>query len=154
LIENSVNSGNQINLSVKVKPAGVPVRWDVIRDRRPKPNGDHKDVIGLSGNKEAPTLGSNAEALNNTLIADAAGSFHICPFVDCNGRKKLDLMEKDGKGIDREPFIMMNLVLVRVQGVSNDSKGDKTQCSSFPAAGQTAANFGGFTTSSSGGGAW
>jgi hypothetical protein len=154
LIENSVRTADQINLSVKVKPVGVPVRWDVIRDRRPKPNGDHKDVIGLSGNREAPTLGSNAEGLNNTLIADAVGSFHICPFVDCNGSKELDFMAKDGARIDREPFIMMNLVLVRVQGVSNDSKGDKTQCSPSPAAGQTAANFGGFTTSSSGGGAW
>ncbi|MGZ3357109.1 MAG: hypothetical protein ACXVBO_19925, partial [Isosphaeraceae bacterium] len=154
LIENSVTAADQVKLSVKVKPAGVPVRWAVIRDRRPKPNGDHKDVIGLAGNKESPTLASDAEKLDNTLLADAVGSFHICPFVDCNGDKKFNFMAPDGKRIDREPFIMMNLVLVRVQGVKNDSVGQPANCSSFPAAGQTAANFGGFTTSSSGGGAW
>ncbi len=152
LIENSVKASDQIKLSVKVKPAGVPVRWAVIRDRRPSPDGDHKDIISLSGNKEAPTLGSKAEGLTNTLIADAVGSFHICPYVDCNGDNNLDYMAKDGKRIDREPFIMMNLVLVRVQGVKNDSVGQKANCNIFPAAAQTAANFGGFSTS--GGSPW
>jgi hypothetical protein len=154
LIENSVKSTDQVKLSVKVKPAGVPVRWAVIRDRRPKPNGDNKDIINLSDNNEAPTLASNAEKLDNTLLADAVGSFHICPYVDCNGDGKFDFMTDDGTRIDREPFIMMNLVLVRVQGVSNDSVGQSANCTPFPAAGQTAANFGGFTTSSAGGGAW
>lgn len=148
LIENSVRSTDQVKLSVKVKPADVPVRWAVIRDRRPKPNGDHKDVIGLSGNKEAPTLAHNTEKLDNTLLADAVGSFHICAYVDCNGDTKFDFMANDGTRIDREPFIMMNLVLVRVQGVKNDSVGQKANCSPSPAAGQTAANFGGFTTAS------
>jgi phage baseplate assembly protein gpV len=145
LIENSVRAINQIKLSVKVAPAGVPVNWAIIRDRR-LDKGDHKDIVALTGNKEAPTLGSNASGLVNTLIADAVGSFHICPFVDCNGSKKLDFMTHDGNRIDREPFIMMNLVLVRVQGVSNDSKGQPNNCTPVPAAGQTAANFGSFTT--------
>jgi hypothetical protein len=43
------------------------------------------------------------------------GSFHICPYVDCNDNKTFDFMAKDGTRIDREPFIMMNLVLVRVR---------------------------------------
>src|SRR5439155_637755 len=72
--------------------------------------------------------------------------------VNCNEGKTFEFMAKDGTRIDREPFIMMNLVLVRVQGVSNDSKGQKANCRSFPAAGQTAANFGGFSTS--GGSPW
>ena len=151
LIENSVKTSDQIKLSVKVKPAGVPVRWAVIRDRRPAPDGDHKDIINLAGNKEAPTLGSKAEGLTNTLVADAVGSFHICPYVDCNGDNNLDYMAPDGKRIDREPFIMMNLVLVRVQGVKNDSVGQKANANIFPPAGQTAANFGGFSTSNAGG---
>jgi hypothetical protein len=162
LLENSLTDKDPIKLSVEVEPANVPVRWAVIRDRRPVPKdpakaadaGDHKDVIGLAGNKEAPTMGSDAEGLKNTLIADAVGSFHICPFVNCNGGKTFEFMAKDGTRIDREPFIMMNLVLVRVEGVSNDSKGQKINCSAFPAAGQTAANFGGFTTSGAGAGAW
>jgi hypothetical protein len=154
LLENSILDGDRINLSVAIEPAGVPVRWAVIRDRRPAPDGDHKDVIGLAGNREAPTLGSDAEGLSNTLVADAVGSFHICPFVNCNEGKTFEFMAKDGTRIDREPFIMMNLVLVRVQGISNDSKGQKANCSPRPAAGQTAANFSGFTTSSSGGAAW
>jgi hypothetical protein len=146
LLENSIRATDKIKLSVEVKPAGVPVRWAVIRDRRPAPDGDHKGVISLAGNKEAPTLGSNAEGLNNTLIADAVGSFHICPYVSCNEAKTFEFMAKDGTRIDREPFIIMNLVLVRVQGVSNDSVGKKANCSPSPAAGQTAANFAGFTT--------
>jgi len=154
LLENSILDKDRIKLSVAIEPAGVPVRWAVIRDRRPAPDGDHTDVIALKDNSEAPTLGSNAEGLTNTLIADAVGSFHICPFVNCNDGTTFEFMAKDGTRIDREPFIMMNLVLVRVQGVTNDSKGQKANCSPFPAAGQTSANFGGFTTSSSGGGAW
>jgi len=154
LLENSILDKDRIKLSVAIDPAGVPVRWAVIRDRRPAPDGDHKDVIALKDNPEAPTLGSDAEGLTNTLLAGAVGSFHICPFVNCNEGKTFEFMAKDGTRIDREPFIMMNLVLVRVQGVSNDSKGQKVNCSPSPAAGQTAANFAGFTTSSSGGGAW
>lgn len=146
LIENSITTADQVNLSVEVEPVGVPVRWGVIRDRRPSPDGDHKKVIGLSDNPEAPTLASDAEGLANTLIANAVGSFHICPFVTCNENNTFDFMTKEGKRIDREPFIMMNLVLVRVQGVSNDSKGIKANCNPSPAAGQTAANFGGFST--------
>jgi hypothetical protein len=150
LIENSIKTTNQIKLSVDVKPAGVPVRWAVIRDRRPAPDGDHANVIGLAGNNEAPTLGSNAPGLNNTLLADAVGSFHICPYVSCNDGKTFEFMTKDGTGtrIDREPFIMMNLVVVRIQGVKNDSQGQPVNCTIFPAAGQTAANFAGFSTSS------
>ena len=152
LIENAIVAKDRIKLSVGVEPAGVPVRWAVIRDRRPAPDGDHKKVIALSGNLEAPTLGNNAEGLTNTLLADAVGSFHICPFVSCNDSKILAFMEKDGTRIDREPFLMMNLVLVRVQGVKNDSAGNALNCSPFPAAGQTAANFAGFSTS--GGNPW
>lgn len=122
LVENSVPAANQIQLSVEVEPVGVPVRWATIRDRRPAPDGDHKDVIGLSGNRESPTLGSNAAGLTNTLIADAVGSFHICPFVDCNGTDEFEFMNKEGKRIDREPFIMMNLVLIRVKGIRDVSR--------------------------------
>src|SRR5205823_14735078 len=123
LLENSILDKDRIKLSVAIEPAGVPVRWAVIRDRRPAPDGDHTDVIALKDNSEAPTLGSNAEGLTNTLIADAVGSFHICPFVNCNDGTTFEFMAKDGTRIDREPIIMMNLVLVRVPGVTNDSKG-------------------------------
>ena len=152
LIENSIRLSDQVALSVQVVPAAVPVRWAVLRDRRPVPDGDHTKVRGLSGNREAPTLASDAEGLINRLRADAAGSFHICPFVDCNGNNKFDYQTNTGTRIDREPFIMMNLVLVRVQAVKNDSVGQKANCNIIPAAAQTAANFGGFSTS--GGNPW
>jgi hypothetical protein len=153
LIENAIRSADQVNLSVTVAPPLVPVRWAVIRDRRTAPNGDHADVIGLSGNKEAPTVAVHGIGLTNRMLADAVGSFHICPFVDCNGSGHFDFMEKNGARIDREPFIMMNLVLVRVQGFKNDSVGQPVNCRPITPAPQTAANFAGFTTNS-GGGTW
>lgn len=151
LMENSVKDTDRVQLSVQVRPAGVPVRWDTIRDRRPIPDGDNVGVIGLSGNKEAPTLGSKAEGATNTLLADAVGSFHICPFVDCNGSEKFDFMAHDGTRIDREPFIMMNAIVVRVKAVANNSVGQRANCSPFGLL--TAAGFGGFSTSSAAAGA-
>ena len=151
LIENSILASDQVRLSVVVAPVGVPVRWHALRDRRPAPQGDHADIIALAANREAPTLESAGETLTNGLLADAVGSFHVCAFVDCNGSNVLDYMDRAGARIDREPFIMLNLVLVRVTAVQNDSVGQASQCRPiFSGAARTAANFGGFTTSSTG----
>lgn len=109
LLEGSVLAAHPINMSVQVAPAGVPISWkSVQRDTRPAPDGDHASIIALSPNP-IPTLTPDAgNQLQATLLTDAVGSFHIRPFVDCNGNGQFD------HNIDREPFIIMNLVLVRV----------------------------------------
>lgn len=119
LIENSMPGANPVNLRVDVAPANVPVSWQMQRDRRAG-NGDHARVISLPGNREVPTLTRNATGA--TLQANAVGSFHICPYVDCSGNNRFDFNDRSGRRIDREPFIMMNLVLVRVQGHRNRSR--------------------------------
>ena len=115
LIENSVLATKPIGFSVQAEPVGVPVSWSIIRDTRPAPDGDHPDIIALSPNP-VPTLTPNgADPLKSTLLADAVGSFHIIPYVDCNGNNQFDFNDPaTGNRIDREPFIIMNLVLVRV----------------------------------------
>src|SRR5207253_1981406 len=103
-------AASPINLSVAATPAGVPVLWDVQRDTRPAPDGDHANVIALSPNPK-PTLTRNAvNPLRATLRANAVGSFHILPFIDCNGNGKFDATKNS------EPFMIMNLVLIRVGG--------------------------------------
>jgi len=113
LIEDSVGAATPINLSVKVVPSGVPISWDAPRDIRPAPKGDHVDIAKRSGK---PKLTANAvDNTKATLLADAVDTFHIAPFVDCNGSHAFE------PTIDLEPYLAMNLVLVRVQGKINSS---------------------------------
>ena len=123
LVENSVLATNQVNLSVQVAPAGVPVSWSVQRDTRPAPDGDHLDIITMSPNPVPGVTPDAANQLRATLRANAVGTFHIRPFVDCNGNNSFDHNDPlSGNRIDREPFIIMNLVLIRVQGFGNNSR--------------------------------
>jgi len=112
LIENSVKADiltNMTNMSVVVTPAGVPVSWSLLRDNRPAPVGDHVSIAALSG---SPTITPSAPgASTSTLLTDGVGSFHIRPFVDINGN---NAFESNDSTIDIEPFMIMNLVLVRV----------------------------------------
>ena len=87
LMTGSVLAGDPINLSVQVTPAGVPVNWKVLRDGRPAPDGDHANVKAASPNP-VPTI--NPSGLTATFLTDATGSFHVCPFVDCNGNGSFD----------------------------------------------------------------
>jgi hypothetical protein len=116
LVENSVRAPNPVKLSVKVAPAGVLVSWSVRRDSRPAPNGDDADVAALSG---VPTQKADgafpADATKREILADAVGTFHIRPFVDCNGNGTFEPY------IDPEPNILMIMVLIRVQGFTNTS---------------------------------
>ena len=105
--------GPLINLSVRVAPAGVPVQWSVLRDTTPG-TSDNAAIIALKPAAPGiPTLVPTA--LQATLLTDHVGSFFIRPFIDCNGNNIYDF------GIDREPYIVMNLVLIRVLGVTNNS---------------------------------
>lgn len=121
LVEGSVlaiDDAHKILLAVQVAPAGTPVAWSVLRDSRPAPKGDHPNVAKLSG---APTLAQDgADPLKARMLANGVGTFHIRPFVDCNGSTRYE------QGIDREPFLLMNMVLVRVQGKKNSSKANPT----------------------------
>lgn len=104
LIENSVQAGDPINMSVVVTPVGVPVSWRALRDDRAAPIGDHVSIAGLSAD---PTITSTGP-LTAALLTNGVGSFHVRPYVDVNGNNNFD------QNIDLEPFIIMNLVLVRV----------------------------------------
>jgi hypothetical protein len=117
LIEDSVLAADRVKMSVEIDPAGVgiPIRWSAQRDRSAE--GDHKDIIALKGNDDLtldPTTG--------TLMLDNVGSFHVRPYIDCNGNNKYDYNTDKGERIDREPFIIMNLVIIRVQSLVNNSK--------------------------------
>ncbi len=94
--------------------------------------------------KPQPTVAQDpADKLKAYLKADAVGSFRICPYVDCNGDAKFDFNDDKGKRIDREPYIMMNLVLIRVEGFQDNGLPQPANVVVSPAAGQTRANFGG-----------
>jgi hypothetical protein len=55
--------------------------------------------------------------LQATLNLDAVGSFHIRPFVDCNGTNDFEHVDPVTHApIDLEPFIIMNFVMIRVGG--------------------------------------
>jgi len=56
-------------------------------------------------------------------MADSVGSFHVCAYVDCNGNGAQDFNDPaSGARIDREPFILLGVVLVRAQSFRNDSR--------------------------------
>jgi hypothetical protein len=115
LVEDSVLAADLINLSVQVRPANVPVQWSMLRDTTAG-TGDGAAVIALKPAPALPTLTpSGVNQLQATLLADHVGSFFIRAFVDSNGNNAFD------RGIDKEPFILMNLVLIRVAGVTNAS---------------------------------
>lgn len=148
LIENSMAAGKSVALSVQITPAAVPVRWSIQRDVRggPGATGDHADVIALNANA-IPTLSTDS-GLHTTMILDAVGTFHIRPYVDCNGNNIFehnlppDAANPAGQRIDREPFIIMNLILVRVQAGDNSaSRADANHLTFTPAAPTTAGNF-------------
>ena len=121
LIEGSVAAVKPIQLSVVVEPAGknIPVLWSVQRDKR-KGEGDHNQIIGLAGNSNDPGLTADGgDVLKATLTTAGVGTFHIRPYVDCNDNAAFEHNNDAGKRIDREPFILFNLVLVRVEGATN-----------------------------------
>jgi hypothetical protein len=115
-LEGSVDPADPLNLSVTVAPAGVPVSWSVQRDTRATPNGDHASIVALSPSPTPTIIQNVADQLRATLVTNAVGSFYIRPFVDCNGNNRFD------HNIDREPFIIMGLVLVRATLNRDDSR--------------------------------
>jgi hypothetical protein len=126
LIEGSVKASDKIKLSVKIAPAAAAplVSWSILRDRRAvAPQGDADAIVKLPGNSDDPGLVQDAaKKLEATLTANAVGSFHLQPFIDNNHSGKNEFDDDKGNRIDREPYICMNIVLVRVQGAQNLTK--------------------------------
>jgi outer membrane protein OmpA-like peptidoglycan-associated protein len=102
--------GAPVDMSVRIAPAGVPVSWSVQRDTRPPPDGDHPSIVALSPNPLPALVQSAVNPLQATLLPNAVGSFHVRPFVDANGNGQFDAVRS------AEPFIIRNLVLIRVGG--------------------------------------
>ncbi|HKW09189.1 MAG TPA: hypothetical protein VJO33_02350, partial [Gemmatimonadaceae bacterium] len=141
LVQDSLPAASPVNLSVEVEPAGVgvPVSWTSRRDWRPAPNGDHDDVIALGPNTDdTPTITQDGgDPLKATLLADAVGSFFVRAYVDCNGTSEYDDNEKTGANagqrIDREPYIVLPFVLIRVEGIANTSRSRQANVNIVPA---------------------
>lgn len=115
LVEGSVlatDDAHKILFTVQVAPAGTKILWSVQRDTRPAPDGDHATIAALpKASRPVPA----ADPLKARMIADGVGTFHVRPFVDCNGSGDFD------HHIDLEPYILMNVVLIRVKGHTNIS---------------------------------
>ena len=131
LIENSILDAKLVNLSVQIAPAGVPVFWKAARAQLTGSANpfDHADVIALSANGEPGLDPTGSDTLTPTLKADAVGSFHIHAYVDCNGTGDFERDTPAGVRIDREPYAVMNLVLVHVELDHDDSRPKRAACS-------------------------
>ncbi|APR87764.1 hypothetical protein A7982_13113 [Minicystis rosea] len=117
LIEGSVLSttdAHKIQLSASIAPAGVPLRWFVKRDTRSAPNGDNATLVSSFPTPARPVQDA-VNPLIARMLADGVGTFHVLPFVDCNGSNSFDF------DIDIQPYLVMNLILVRVEGKTNAS---------------------------------
>ncbi len=133
LVEGSILPATPVALSVDVAPAGTPVSWDGGTQRAagiPAAHGgdDAAAIVALHAAK-APTVkvrpGNDRQA---TLLTDNTGTFHVRPFVDCNGNNAFDYH------IDREPNMVLNLVLGRAT-LSLDSSLQHRQPQANPVAG-------------------
>jgi len=134
LVKDSIRAADLINLSVVIEPTGIPTRWEVTRDTRPAPNGDNAEIIALSVNA-VPTLTPDVgDPLKATLLADAGGSFYIRAYVDTNGNRVFDGTDAANNRVDREPYIVMPLVLVQVFGFTNSSVTRPANARLIPAA--------------------
>jgi hypothetical protein len=135
LIEDSVTFADQVIFTVEIEPAVANdlVSWDCYRDK--STTGDHADVIAIHNTDDVDLVQDAADRLKANLVANNVGSFRICPFIDCNGSKRLDVYDASGKKrIDREPYMCLNLVLVRVNGVLNNSVAQPANAAVVPAA--------------------
>ena len=121
MIEDSVPANDLINLSVEIEPAGlaIPVKWSSQRDKSSK--GDHKKIQALKGDDNLTLTQDGADPLKATLLLDNVGSFFIRPYLDCNDSNAFEHNTEKNERIDREPFIVMNLVSIRLTGVVNNT---------------------------------
>jgi hypothetical protein len=132
LPENSVRPAAPIQVSVDVVPAGTPVSWSAQRATgiSAANGGDDAAAIVALHAAAAPTVlvvpGNDRQA---TLLTDNTGTFHIRPFVDGNGNGRYE------HRIDREPHMILNLVLGRVTLFLNSSVARSTNFTVAPVVG-------------------
>lgn len=132
LVEGSIVAADPVQLQVTVAPAGTPVRWSAQRASgisAASGGDDAKAIVSLHG-AAAPTVrampGNDRQA---TLLTDNSGTFHVRPFVDGNGNGRFE------HRIDREPNMVLNLVLGRVTLRQNDSAARSANFAVTPVAG-------------------
>jgi hypothetical protein len=89
----------------------VPISWSALRDIRPSPDGDDPSVVALSPHA-VPTAAPLA-ATTGTLLTDAVGSFHLRAFVNNNTTADFDRDPAAAVSFSPDPFILMNVVIVR-----------------------------------------
>jgi hypothetical protein len=122
LIENSV-AQFPLNLTVKPKPLTdhpFAISWSVERDVKDSPQVAKWRNPGLDPDSK------NKGDTRRLMSTDSAGSFHIRAYISCNSDGEYHGNDVDGNRIDCEPSIIMNLVLVRVTLVKDDSPNNDT----------------------------
>jgi hypothetical protein len=132
LLQNSIEAGTPVKLSVTVQPAGVPVSWSALRDTRPAQpavpahanDGDAPGVVALSP-KAVPTVASTG-ATTATLLTDAVGSFRLRAFVNNNSTADFDRDPATTDSFSPDPFILLNLVLAHVRLDHDDVQAHQT----------------------------
>jgi hypothetical protein len=106
------NGRDDITLEVTTVPAApvdLEIQWRAVRNK-----DDHKS---LGGEKDLPTVTRNpADKRKATLQCNQKGSFHIRPYIDCNGVDEYS---------PKEPSIPLNLVLADAKLVRDNSAGFK-----------------------------
>jgi hypothetical protein len=90
-----VRACGDLKLTATATPADTPVSWDVERA-----SDDDKRLKGK------PTHSADGSDKKRLLKTDAAGSFHVQAFVDCNG---------DGKRGDDEDGLILNVTMVNIE---------------------------------------
>ncbi|MEU3461966.1 peptidoglycan-binding protein [Streptomyces sp. NPDC006733] len=133
LLENSVLGAGPVQLSVDVTPAGTPVSWGAQRAAgiaAASGGNDAAAIVNLHPAGSAPTVtvvaGNDRHA---TLLTDNTGTFHVRPFVDGNGTGRFEYK------IDREPNIVLNLLLGRATLFKDDSVATAANFTAAPLAG-------------------
>ena len=90
------NAQPDIALELTATPPNLPISWDVVRNPR-----DHA-TLGGAADKPSLSADPGGNRYKQLLNANNKGSFHVRPFIDCNG---------SGTFEDREPSIPLNLIL-------------------------------------------
>lgn len=93
--------------TIPAAPVDLDITWKAVRNK--------DDDGSLGGAADLPTVTRDgADKRKATLNTDQKGSFHIRPFIDCNGVDEYS---------EKEPSIPMNLVLADATIVSDNSAG-------------------------------
>lgn len=131
------NSLEDLNLSVQIAPATVPFGWTIERARQPGTATplDHADIVNMAFGGTPLLDPTDSASATATLNSSAPGSFHVRAYVDCNGSGSFQGDDPaTGQRIDREPFVVLNYIVARVQGFKNTSRATAANRNIIPAA--------------------